>query len=77
LLLIAYFKKILQCTKKPIIVAYEYESLKDWSIVLACCGANGINIQDEMEGLKAYRNDHPNIAGLALINLEIKVSSYV
>jgi len=66
----------MQCTKKPVIVTYGYKSLKDWSTVLACCGADGMNVQDEMEGLKVYRKDHPNIAGLALSNLDIVVSLY-
>jgi len=66
----------LQCTKIPVITTYGYISLQDWSVVLACCGANGINVQDEVEGLKAYRKDHPNIAGLALAHLDIVVSFY-
>jgi len=76
LLLTAYFKRILQCSKIPVITTYGYESLKEWSIVLACCGANGTNVQDEMEGFKAYRNDHPKITGIALSYLDIIVSFY-
>jgi len=76
MLLIVYFKKILECTKIPVIITYGYQNIGDWSIALASCGANGINVQDEMEGFKAYRNDHPNIAGIALANLDITVSFY-
>jgi len=61
----------LQCTKIPVILGYGYGTIKAWSLVLGCCGANGMNVRDEVEALKIYREEHPNIAGLALMNLDI------
>jgi len=65
-----YLKRILHCTKIPVIIGYGYRTVKEWSLVLGCCGADGINVQDEVEALKIYRKEHPNIAGLALMNLD-------
>jgi len=70
LLFVEYFKEILLCTKIPVIIGYGYESIKDWSIVLGCCGNNGKNVRDEVEALMVFRKEYPNISGLALMNFD-------
>lgn len=49
-------------------------SYGEWTVFLACNAANGMNARDQMEGLKAYFNEHPGIAGLMLSNLVVDIS---
>lgn len=71
---IAYFQTILQCIKKPVYLEYGQRTFMGWSKVLPCCGANGMNVQDEVEGLRVYLQQHKNIAGLIIHGLDINVS---
>jgi len=74
LLLIGYFDQLTKCAKIPVFLGYGYSEFRKWSITLACCGANGTNVQDEMVGLKPYISRFGKIAGLVLRNLDIVVS---
>lgn len=69
-----YFRTFLQCTEKPITLTYGYESLKEWSHVLASCGVNQSNVLDDLEGLSTYIRERRNISGIMLNNLDVIVS---
>jgi len=49
-------------------------SYGEWTTFLACNANDGMNARDQMEGLKAYFNQHPGIAGLMISSLSMNVS---
>lgn len=74
LLIIGFFENFSKCAKIPVFMGYGYNKLDEWSIALACCGADGMSVQNEVEGLKVFLSKFGEIAGLMLRNLDIIVS---